>query len=146
MRATPLSILIVEDNQSDAELVLEGLRGSPAKPNVEVFKDGHAALARLREGGLATDLQRPDLVLLDLNLPGLSGFDTLAQIKADDQLRSIPVVVLTTSRSSREIARSYKQGAAAVLNKPMRLAAYREMLQAFATFWFEHVQLPVHER
>jgi CheY-like chemotaxis protein len=84
----------------------------------------------------------PSVVLLDLNLPGHGGLQTLAQIKADPALRRIPVVVLTTSKSQDEIDRCYELGAAAVLNKPLRLREYRDMLCAFERFWLGHVRLP----
>ena len=81
-------------------------------------------------------------MLLDLNLPGASGLETLARLKADDALRRIPVIVLTTSKSQDEIDRCYEFGAAAVLNKPLRLHEYRDMLSAFERFWLGHVRLP----
>ena len=84
----------------------------------------------------------PAVVLLDLNLPGFSGLQTLAELKGDPALRRVPVVVLTTSKSQSEVDRCYELGAAAVLNKPLRLREYREMLRAFERFWLGHVRLP----
>jgi CheY-like chemotaxis protein len=100
---------------------------------------GRTALESLRDPA-ARPL--PDLVLLDLNLPGYNGLETLAELKADPELRCIPVIILTTSKSQDEINRCYELGAAAVLNKPLRLRDHREMLDAFDRFWFGHVRLP----
>lgn len=133
------TILLVEDNAADAGLVTEALEGSPSAPLLVMATGGHAALALLRD---PADPMSPDIVLLDLNLPGFSGLETLAELKADRALRRIPVVVLTTSKSQHEIDRCYELGAAAVLNKPMRLRDYREMLCAFERFWLGHVRLP----
>jgi chemotaxis family two-component system response regulator Rcp1 len=133
------SVLVVEDNEADADLVVDALDGSPAAPRLIIAKGGRDALARLRDPEATV---RPDLVLLDLNLPGFSGLATLAELKADPELRSIPVIVLTTSKSEDEINRCYELGAAAVLNKPLRLREYREMLGAFERFWLGHVRYP----
>lgn len=135
------SILIVEDNEADADLAMESL-SSAAALNVRVVQDGRAALDCLRENEPGGATAQPDLILLDLNLPRQGGLATLADIKGDPALRRIPVVVLTTSKSSDEIGRSYELGAAAVLNKPMRLNDYRSMLSAFQHFWLEHVRYP----
>jgi CheY-like chemotaxis protein len=137
----PVSVLLVEDNQADSELAVEGLETSSAAVSVHVACDGYEALDHLRttqsaSGGL------PDLILLDLNLPRLDGLATLAAIKADEALRHIPVLVLTTSKSQNEINRSYELGAAAVVNKPMRLADHRHLMRAFDAFWLRQVRLP----
>lgn len=132
-------ILVVEDNAADAELVADVLVGAASPPDLVGAASGRAALELLR-GGAGEPL--PDLVLLDLNLPGYSGLETLADLKADPALRRIPVIVLTTSKSQDEINRCYELGAAAVLNKPMRLREYREMFGAFERFWLGHVRFP----
>jgi CheY-like chemotaxis protein len=134
------TILVVEDSDADAGLVLDALDGAASTPTLLVAKGGREALARLREPD--TGDSRPDIVLLDLNLPGFSGLQTLAELKADSALRAIPVIVLTTSKSQDEINRCYALGAAAVLNKPLRLREYREMLGAFERFWLGHVRYP----
>ena len=133
------TILVVEDNAADAGLVADALDGSASSPALVVATSGRTALELLRDTDAAI---RPAIVLLDLNLPGYSGLQTLADLKADDALRRIPVVVLTTSKSQDEVDRCYELGAAAVLNKPMRLRDYREMLHAFERFWLGHVRLP----
>ena len=131
------TILVVEDNAADAGLVAEALQDAPTAPVVLMAASGRDAVARLRDPA-ARPL--PDLVLLDLNLPGYSGLETLADIKSDAALRRLPVVVLTTSKSQHEIDRCYELGAAAVLNKPLRLREYRAMLAAFERFWLGHVR------
>lgn len=131
------TILIVEDNAADACLVVDELRQAATTIVVHTATSGRAALDLLRDP-LAGPL--PDVVLLDLNLPGLGGLDTLAELKADAELRRLPVLVLTTSKSQDEINRCYELGAAAVLNKPLRLREYRALLDAFAGFWLEHVR------
>ncbi len=134
------TILVVEDSDADAGLVVDALDAAPSAPALLVAKSGREALRRLRAPDAGEPL--PDIVLLDLNLPGFSGLETLAELKADPDLRGIPVIVLTTSKSQDEINRCYALGAAAVLNKPLRLREYREMLGAFERFWLGHVRYP----
>jgi two-component system response regulator len=134
-----MTVMLVEDNRADAELVIEGLIDAAPALAVEAVGDGRQALDQLRS---VRDGELPDLILLDLNLPRFTGLETLAEIKADDKLRRIPVVVLTTSKSQREINGSYELGAAAVLNKPMRLAEHRAMIEALVGFWVGQVRLP----
>jgi CheY-like chemotaxis protein len=132
-------ILVVEDNAADAELVADSLACAEPPPDLVAADGGHAALELLRE---RVGEPLPDLVLLDLNLPGYSGLETLADLKSDPELRRIPVIVLTTSKSQDEINRCYELGAAAVLNKPMRLREYRDMFGAFERFWLGYVRFP----
>jgi CheY-like chemotaxis protein len=139
MLVTQRTVLVVEDNDADADLVVDALDSSPGAPRLIIAKSGRDALARLRDPELTV---RPDLLLLDLNLPGFSGLATLAELKDDPDLRAIPVIVLTTSKSEDEINSCYELGAAAVLNKPLRLREYREMLGAFERFWLGHVRYP----
>jgi CheY-like chemotaxis protein len=133
------SILVVEDNAADADLVAESLDGAPSAPRLLLAASGRIALELLRDSDADA---LPAVVLLDLNLPGRGGLETLAQIKCEPALRRIPVVVLTTSGSPDEIDRCYELGAAAVLNKPLRLREYRDMIGAFERFWLGHVRLP----
>jgi chemotaxis family two-component system response regulator Rcp1 len=133
------TILVIEDNAADAELVAEGLAETASAPVLLVANGGRTALDHLRDRAAGP---LPDLIMLDLNLPGFSGLQTLAELKADVDLRRLPVIVLTTSKSQDEINRCYTLGAAAVLNKPMRLHDYREMLGAFERFWLGHVRFP----
>ncbi len=131
------TILVVEDNAADAALVADALERTPAGPALFVARGGQDALARLRDPAIAAVA---DIVLLDLNLPGFSGLQTLAELKADPRLRHIPVLVLTTSKSQDEINRCYELGAAAVLNKPLRLRDHRAMIDALGSFWLGHVR------
>ncbi|MEA2156125.1 MAG: hypothetical protein QOE11_2265 [Solirubrobacteraceae bacterium] len=131
------TILVVEDNAADAALIADALEDSPSAPRLLIARNGHDALARLRDASAGS---RPHLLLLDLNLPGFSGLQVLAELKADTELRRIPVLVLTTSKSQDEIDRCYELGAAAVLNKPLRLRDHREMVRAVELFWLGHVR------
>jgi CheY-like chemotaxis protein len=131
------TILVVEDNAADAALVADALERTPGAPAIRIARGGLEALAHLRD---PASLPEPDLVLLDLNLPGFSGLQTLAELKGDERLRHIPVLVLTTSKSRDEIFRCYELGAAAVLNKPLRLQDHRAMVEALGSFWLEHVR------
>jgi chemotaxis family two-component system response regulator Rcp1 len=133
------TILLVEDNAADAELVTDVLDQSTWEPALLTARSGREALARLRDPASGP---RPDLLLLDLNLPGLSGLETLAELKADAALCRIPVIVLTTSKSQDDVNRCYELGAAAILNKPLRLRDHREMIGAFERFWLGHVRFP----
>ena len=133
------TILVIEDNAADADLVIDALSGVPSAPVLIVASGGREALEMLRDPANGS---LPAVVLLDLNLPGFSGLQTLAELKGDPALRRVPVVVLTTSKSQNEVDRCYELGAAAVLNKPLRLREYREMLRAFERFWLGHVRLP----
>jgi CheY-like chemotaxis protein len=131
------TLLVVEDNSADALLVADALGAATGAPALLFARGGREALARLRDPAA---FPQPDLLLLDLNLPGFSGLQTLAELKADPQLRHIPVLVLTTSKSQDEINRCYDLGAAAVLNKPLRLRDHRDMIGALASFWLGHVR------
>jgi CheY-like chemotaxis protein len=139
MLVTQRTVLVVEDNEADAGLVVDALEDSPGAPRLVIAKSGRDALACLRD---PEQTVRPDLLLLDLNLPGFTGLATLAELKGDPELRAIPVIVLTTSKSEDEINSCYRLGAAAVLNKPLRLREYRDMLGAFERFWLGHVRYP----
>lgn len=137
----PVSVLVVEDNRADAELTVEALEAMSGGVSVHVARDGREALAHLEHlTAEGTDL--PDLILLDLNLPQMGGLETLGRLRETEAISRIPVLVLTTSKSQREINESYERGAAAVLNKPMRLAEHREMMDALVGFWLRHVRLP----
>lgn len=136
----PVSVLVVEDNIADAELLIDGLTLTSTEVNVHHSRDGVEALDYLRARTRSDQL--PDLVIMDLNLPRVGGLQTLEQLRADASLRRIPVLILTTSKSQREINLSYELGAAAVLNKPMRLSEHREMMAALDAFWLRQVKLP----
>ncbi len=135
-------ILLVEDNPGDARLTLEALADSKIRNTVHHVEDGATALALVRREGEYAHAPRPDLILLDLNLPGLDGRDVLAAIKSDPALRSIPVVVLTTSQAETDICRSYELQANSYVVKPIDFEQFAKVVYAIEDFWFQIVRLP----
>jgi CheY-like chemotaxis protein len=140
--AAPVRILLVEDNLADVRLTREVLGLADLPGELAVARDGVEALERLRAPGAA----RPDLVLLDLNLPRKSGLEVLAEMKSDPDLRCVPVVVLTTSRAESDVRRAYDLHANAYVAKSLGLAAFSETLSAFAAFWLRVATLPPEAR
>lgn len=140
--SAPIRVLLVEDNPGDAELTRETLADAKIHVDLSVVTDGPMALAYLRREGPFSDVRRPDLVLLDLNLPKMSGLEVLAELKRDAALKLIPVVVLTSSDASIDILRSYDHGASCYVTKPVGLAAFQEVVKAIESFWFSVVRLP----
>jgi len=138
----PAEILLVEDNLGDVELTREGLESAKVSNNLYVVSDGVEAMAFLRREGKYADAPRPDLILLDLNLPKKDGREVLAEIKGDDDLRMIPLVVLTTSKADEDILRSYKLNANSYITKPVDFAGFSQIVQAIDNFWFTVVVLP----
>lgn len=136
--ARPGSILLVEDDPDDAYLTREALYRHNPDIHLSVIDNGRTALLSLRDGRT----REPDLVLLDLNLPGMSGSEVLAEIKSDPQLRGIPVVILTTSSSPRDVERSYQQLANCYVTKPKDIATFREIVARLASYWFAVATLP----
>lgn len=137
-----IQILLVEDSLPDIELTLEALEEAKFANHVEVVRDGAAALAYLRgEGGHSSAL-RPDLVILDLNLPKLSGHEVLTAIKADPLLRRIPVAVLTTSEAEADVVSSYDLGANCYLSKPVDVEQFLRVVRSIEEFWLGVVRLP----
>lgn len=135
-------ILLVEDNPADAELALIGLRGGGSINNIHVVCDGEEAWEFLHREGDHVDAPRPDIVLLDLNLPGLSGGELLRSIKADENLRSIPVIVLTTSDADQDVRFAYASHANAYMVKPVDFQQFRHLLEGFKSYWLSLVRLP----
>ena len=138
----PLNILLIEDNPGDADLVAETLEQSRLRLDIAVAVDGAQALARLLREPPYEAAPRPDLILLDLNLPKLGGREVLARIKVEPELREIPVVVLTSSDAEHDIVKSYQLGANCYVTKPVGLAAFQSIVQAIEGFWFTVVKLP----
>jgi CheY-like chemotaxis protein len=134
----PIEILLVEDNPGDVRLTLEALRDSKVRNNLQVARDGVEALEFLRR----TDAVRPDLILLDLNLPRKDGREVLAEIKADPLLKTIPVVVLTTSRAEQDVLRSYELQANCYITKPVDLDQFITVVKSIEDFWLTIVSLP----
>jgi len=141
-RVGVVEILLVEDNPGDVRLTVEALKDAKVRNRLTVVGDGEAALAYLRREGRYAEAQRPDLILLDLNLPRKDGREVLQEIKADESLRSIPVVVLTTSQAEQDIAKSYNLHANCYITKPVDLDRFVEVVRAIESFWFTIVKLP----
>ena len=140
--ARPVEILLVEDNPADVELTVQGLREGKIANNLHVATDGEQALDFLGRAGEYTAAPRPDLILLDLNLPGKDGRDVLAVIKSDETLRQIPVVVLTTSNAESDILKTYNLHANAFMTKPVSFPDFVELVKAISSYWFSLVVLP----
>lgn len=137
----PIEILLVEDSPLDVRLTREALKEARVTNELHVAENGEDALAYLRDPNTAL----PDLVLLDLNLPGISGRDVLEQIKSDEALAHLPVVILTTSRSEQDILAAYKQHTNCYIIKPLDLDQFVEVVRQIRTFWFTVVALPTKE-
>ncbi len=138
----PVEILLVEDNAGDVRLAREGLRECKLLNNLSVASDGVKALAFLRRQGEHAQAPRPDLIMLDLNLPRKDGREVLREIKEDEELKRIPVVVLTTSKAEEDILKSYSLHANCYVTKPLAIEQFITVVQAIETFWFTIVKLP----
>ena len=138
----PIEILLVEDNPGDVRLTVEALKEGKVRNNLSVAKDGVEALAFLRREGGFAGAARPDLILLDLNLPKKDGREVLAEIKDDAVLRRIPVVVLTTSKAEEDILRTYDLHANCYITKPVDLDQFIAVVRSIDDFWLSVVRLP----
>lgn len=138
----PIDILMVEDDPDDVFLTQEALKGAKVLNRLHVVPDGLEALAYLRRQEPHSSAQRPDLILLDLNLPRMNGREVLAVLKADPDLRLIPVVVLTTSDSEEDILKSYALHANCYIQKPVDLDRFMKVVRSIEDFWLSIVQLP----
>jgi CheY-like chemotaxis protein len=145
MHSRTIEILLVEDNPGDARLTLEAFKEGRVLNNLSVVKDGVEALAYLRRQGPYTAAKTPDLILLDLNLPRKSGREVLIEIKEDERLRTIPVVVLTTSADEQDVARAYNGHANCYITKPVDLEQFLRVVQSIESFWLTLVRLPATE-
>ena len=138
----PINILLIEDNPGDAELVRIALEQAKLYNQLLVVGDGEKAIALLRQQAPYEDIQRPELILLDLNLPGTSGFEVLSEIKSDKELMRIPVVVLTSSKADEDILKSYNLHANCFINKPLDLSQFLYVVGCIEKFWSSIVILP----
>ena len=138
----PVEILYVEDNPADVVLTIEGLRAAKVRSNLHVATDGFEALAFLRREGAHADAPRPDLILLDLNLPRKDGRQVLKEIKGDPDLARIPVIIVTSSQAEEDVVRSYNLHANAYVTKPLGLDAFLKVVRAIEGFWLSIVTLP----
>lgn len=139
---TKVNLLIVEDNPADAELLVEHLNQSRFLTELQIVHDGQKAMDYLRGKAPFRNATSPDLVLLDLNLPRLSGHEVLAAIKSDVQLKRMPVVVLSSSQAEQDVVRSYDLQASAYIVKPFDLAGFRELVKGLEAFWLSVVRFP----
>jgi len=141
-KSRPVEILLVEDNPGDVRLTVEALKEAKVSNNLSVVGDGQDALSYLRREGQFQDAARPDLILLDLNLPRMSGREVLALIKEDSDLKRIPVVILTTSEAEQDILRSYDLHANCYITKPVDLEKFITVVKSIEGFWLTVVKLP----
>lgn len=137
-----MHILLVEDNPGDIRLTQEALKDGPFRHELFVVKDGVEALNFVRKTGMYADVPTPDLILLDLNLPRKDGREVLAEIKSEDNLKLIPVVILTTSDADQDILKSYALHANCFITKPVDLDQFIHIIRQLELFWFTIVQLP----
>ena len=140
--SAPIGILLVEDNPGDARLAVEALKESKVSNKLYHVEDGVEAMDFLHQRKEYTDVPLPDLILLDLNLPRKDGREVLEEIKEDPELRSVPVVVLTTSAAERDLVKTYDLHANAYVIKPIDLDQFIKVVQAIENFWFVVVKLP----
>ena len=141
-KGNPIEILLVEDNAGDVRLTREALKDAKVLNTLHVVRDGEEAMDYLCRKGKYADAPRPDLVLLDLNLPRKDGREVLAEIKADEDLKRIPVVILTTSKSEEDVLKMYNLHANCYVTKPLDLDQFIRVVQAIEDFWFTVVRLP----
>jgi CheY-like chemotaxis protein len=138
----PVDILLVEDNPADARLTVEALKDGKLSNTLHIVEDGVEAMAYLRKEGKYAAAVRPDIILLDLNLPRKDGREVLAEIKADENLKRIPVVILTTSKAEQDIVKTYNLHANCYITKPVDLDQFINVVKAIEDFWFTIVKLP----
>jgi len=142
----PIEVLLVEDSIGDARLLQEAFRDANREIRLHVVRDGLEALAFLARSGAHTHAPRPDLILLDLNLPRMDGREVLAHIKQDASLRAIPTVILTTSDAETDIVKSYQLHANCYLRKPVELDKFESLVKSIHDFWLTTVKLPPQQR
>ena len=142
MNTRPIEILLVEDNPGDARLAQEAMKDAKVKNNLHWVEDGVQAMAFLRKEEGYEETPRPDVVLLDLNLPKKDGREVLSEIKSDDQLKNIPVVILTVSSDEADILKSYDLHANCYITKPLDLDSFIEVVRSIECFWLTIVKLP----
>jgi two-component system, chemotaxis family, response regulator Rcp1 len=142
MTSKPIEILLVEDNPGDVRLTLEAFKEAEVLNNFTVMNDGVEALAYLRREGRHAKAVRPELILLDLNLPKKDGREVLAEIKTDERLMKIPVIVLTTSAAEEDIATAYGRHANCYITKPADLDQFLRVVHSIESFWLTLVKLP----
>lgn len=138
----PIELLLVEDNPGDVRLTVEALKEGKVVNHLTVVSDGEEAMTLLQRQGKYSNATRPDLILLDLNLPKKSGIEVLAEVKKDADLKKIPVVVLTTSEAEQDVLRTYELHANCYVVKPVNLKQFVGVVQSIENFWLAVVKLP----
>lgn len=138
----PVDILLVEDNPGDVRLTEEAFAAASITTDLHVVRDGEAALAFVEQRGAHEHAPRPDLILLDLNLPKVDGMEVLERVKQDSDLRRIPVVVLTSSAAEEDVAESYERHTNAYLSKPVDAGEFVDLVESFESFWLSAAHLP----
>jgi two-component system, chemotaxis family, response regulator Rcp1 len=139
-----MEILLVEDSPSDAFIVKEALKRSGGTNNLHVVSDGVEAMAFLRRQGQYFDSPRPDIILLDLNMPRKDGREVLAEVKRDERFACIPVIVLTSSNADQDVLKAYELHANCYITKPTDFSKFKDLIKAIEAFWFFNVTLPPH--
>jgi chemotaxis family two-component system response regulator Rcp1 len=142
----PMEVLLVEDSPGDVRLTQEAFRDGKRSIHLHVASDGVDAMAFLRKEGAHVNDPRPDIILLDLNLPKMDGREVLAHIKEDDSLKTIPTVILTTSDAEADIVKCYQLQANCYLSKPVQLDAFEALVRSIDDFWLTKVKLPQRTR
>jgi two-component system, chemotaxis family, response regulator Rcp1 len=137
-----IEVLLVEDSPGDVRLTQEAFRDANRAIHLHVASDGVEAMAFLKRQGTNANAPRPDLILLDLNLPRMDGREVLAEIKGDDSLKTIPTIILTTSESEADIVKSYQLQANCFLSKPVQLSAFEVLVKSINDFWLTTARLP----
>ena len=145
-RDMPIRVLLVEDSPGDIRLTQEVFREANRSIELHVATDGVEAMAYLRREGAHARAQRPDIILLDLNLPRMDGWEVLALVKADESLQTIPTVILTTSEAEADVLKSYKLQANCYLRKPVQLDEFEALVKSINDFWLTKVTLPAQRR
>ena len=140
-----MQILMVEDSPSDVFITQEALKGAQGLTDIHVVHDGAEAIAFLRKQPPYTDAARPDLILLDLNMPKKDGREVLAEVKNDDRLKTIPVIVLTSSSAEQDIVKAYSLHANCYITKPADFHKFKEVIKSIENFWFSKVTMPPHD-
>ncbi len=141
-QARPAHILLVEDNPGDIDLTKEALKDCKLANKLSTVLDGEQAMAFLRKEGDYADVDRPDLILLDLNLPRKGGQEVLAEVRADESLKLIPIVILTASKAEKDIVQSYDLKCNCYVTKPIDFDQFKQVVEAIDEFWFSIVKLP----
>ncbi len=142
----PIEVLLVEDSPGDVRLTQEAFREANRSIHLHVASDGVEAMAFLKREGANANAPRPDLILLDLNLPRMDGREVLAEIKSDPNLKTIPTIILTTSESEADIVKSYQLQANCYLSKPVQLTAFENLVKSINDFWLTTARLPQQEQ